>query len=115
MSEFQWWVLIVGLVVGGTVVGLVTRSFTRHDADLEADEREAEATFLASHLTAGGGAVDRATVARVLEAHREYLELPAPDAIVSAEGSARDRHPDDEADGIGHGGRGATDRDLPGA
>ena len=85
MTEFQWWVLIVGLVVGGTVVGLLTTSFQRTDADLEADEREAEATFIAGHLSSAGAAVDAATVASVLEAHREYLGLPAPVAIVPAD------------------------------
>lgn len=112
MAEFQWWVLIAGLVAGGTVVGLLTARFSRTDADLEPDEREAEATFIAHHLSAGGESIDRGTVARVLEAHREYLGLPAPVAIVPADGSAADRHPDEEADDVGHAGRGAADRDL---
>ncbi len=86
MNEFEWWSLIVGLVVGGTVVGLLTTTFARRDDDLEADEREAEATFIASHLTGGGTPVDRELVVRVLDAHREYLGLPAPIAIVPAEG-----------------------------
>jgi hypothetical protein len=123
MVEFQWWVLILGLVAGGTLVGLLTASFSRRDADLAADERKAEATFIAGHL-----ALDRATVEDVLEAHREYLGLPAPDAIVPADEyvrsdaaidfavvSAGDRDPDDEPDDVGHGRRGAADRDLPSA
>ncbi|HYL41309.1 MAG TPA: hypothetical protein VET90_08380 [Candidatus Binatus sp.] len=115
MAEFQWWVLIVGLVVGGSVVGFLTASFSRHDVDLESDERAAEATFIASHLASTGLAVDPPTVDRILEAHRQYLALPAPLAIVPADGSAGDRHPDDEADEVGHGGGGGADRDLPSA
>src|SRR5512135_1887579 len=88
MAEFQWWVLILGLVAGGTVVGLLTTSFSRTDDDLEADERAAESTFIANHLAAGGEPVDPALVARVLEIHREYLGLPAPTAIVAAEDQA---------------------------
>jgi hypothetical protein len=117
MSGFQWWVLIVGLALGGGGVWLLTTSFARRDLDLEPDEREAEATFIAGHLASGGHPIDRETVARVLEAHREYLGLPAPIAIVAPDGSAGeplsgDRDPDDEADDIGHGRSRPADRDL---
>lgn len=127
MSGFQWWLLIVGLVVGGAVVAVLTMNAARGDADLAADEREAEATFIAAHLADRGVGIDRATVARVLEAHREYLALPAPDAIVPAESIPGDgwvlgeasspagRHPDGEPDDVGDRGGSGTDRDLPGA
>lgn len=92
MNEFEWWTLIVGLVVGGTVVGLLTTMFARRDEDLEADEREAEAIFIANHLAAGGVPVDPELVARVLDAHREYLNLPAPIAIVPAEEGPAEGH-----------------------
>jgi hypothetical protein len=85
MAEFQWWVFIVGLAVGGTVVGMLVTRLQRTDADLEADEREAEAMFIAGHLSDSGTRVDAATVAVILEAHREYLGLPAPVAIVPAD------------------------------
>jgi hypothetical protein len=124
MTEFQWWVLIAGLAVGGTVVALMTMSIPRGDDDLAADERAAEATFIAAHLSAEGGGVDPTTVERVLEAHREYLGLPVPDAIVPAEAvppeaaspaaaSAGDGDPDRDADEVGHGGGGGADEDLP--
>ncbi len=85
MSPFDWWVLIVGLVAGGTIVALLSADLSRHDEDLAADEREAEATFIAAHLGSQGGQVDRDSVGRVLQAHREYLRLPTPDAIVGGE------------------------------
>lgn len=93
MAEFQWWVFIVGLAVGGTVVGMLVTRFQRTDADLEADEREAEAMFLAGHLSDRGTRVDAATVAVILEAHREYLGLPAAVAIVPADSPPGDAPP----------------------
>ena len=121
MSEFQWWLLIAGLVVGGTVVALLTLRIPRDDGDLAGDEQVAEAAFIAGHLSAEGRRVDAATVARVLEAHREYLALPVPDAIVPAVGeasaqgkaSAADRYPDRAPDQVGDRGRGGPDQDLP--
>src|SRR5512143_4007953 len=113
MAEFQWWLLIVGLVVGGTVVGLLSARFARTDGDLAADERAAESTFIAANLGTAGGRIDRATVATILEAHREYLGLPAPDAIVREGSSAGDGHPDGKAHDVGDAGRRAADGDLP--
>jgi hypothetical protein len=129
MSEFQWWLLIVGLVIGGTVVGLLTANFSRDETDLDPDERDAEATFIAGHLRAAGHLIDAADAARVLEAHREYLGLPAPVAIVPADraaaweppgspdrtgggASAGDRDADDETDDVRDRGGRAADRDL---
>ncbi len=142
MSPFDWWVLIVGLVAGGTIVALLSADLSRHDADLAADEREAEATFIAAHLGSEGRPLDRDSVGRVLQVHREYLRLPTPDAIVGggppdlgkppaagevsatgeapaagepaapAEASAGDRHPDGEPHEVGHGGGGGADRHL---
>ena len=117
MNEIQWWLLIVGLVAGGAVVAVLTMSPRRTDDDLPPDERNAEATFIAAHLEATGENVDRATVARILETHREYLGLPAPDAIVPAESilgdSAADRDPDRPADEVRDDGGGPADDDLP--
>ena len=118
MAEFQWWLLIVGLITGGAVVALMTMDTSRRDEDLPDDEQAAEATFLTAQLAIGGRPVDRDSVARVLAAHRDYLRLPPPDAIVPFDPAARaasagDGHPDDEADDVGHGRSGRTDRDLP--
>jgi hypothetical protein len=120
MAEFQWWLLIVGLVVGGAIVALLTMDTSRGDEDLPEDERAAEATFIATQLAGEGRAVDDETVAAVLRAHRAYLRLPAPDAIVPVDalmaGGARstgDGHPDDEANDVGHRRGADADRDLP--
>jgi hypothetical protein len=125
MAEFQWWLLIVGLVAGGTIVALLMMDASRRDEDVPSDEAAAEATFIAARLAGTDRPIEAPAVARVLAAHREYLRLPPPDALVEidpAEGtptppawSARDRHPDEEPDDVGHGGRASPDRDLPGA
>ena len=59
-AEFNWWLLIVGLVVGAGLVWFVVADSRRRDADIEADERPREAIWL-------------------LELHRVYLESPPPD------------------------------------
>ena len=88
MAEFDWWLLVLGLVVGGGLVYLVLADSARREADLEAKELEAEATFISERLADQGLKVSREDVADVLREHRAYLTLPPPDAIVS---------PDDEA------------------
>ena len=44
MAEFDWWLLVLGLVVGGGLVYLVLADGARRDADLEAEELPAEAS-----------------------------------------------------------------------
>lgn len=126
MAEFQWWLLIVGLIAGGAIVALLTMDTSRHDDDLPDDEQAAEVTFIAAQLAGEGRPVDDDAVAAVLEAHRAYLRLPPPDAVVPVDDvaprearpsraapSARDRDPDDEADDVGHRSGARPDRDLP--
>jgi hypothetical protein len=111
MAEFQWWLLLVGLVAGGALVAVLTMDFSRRDADLEPDEQAAEATFISTELAAEGRHLDRDDVAAVLRVHRDYLRLPPPDGLEPASAGDRDADhaPDDVRD---DGGRGA-DEDLP--
>jgi hypothetical protein len=81
MAEFQWWLLIVGIVAGGGLVAVLSMDGSRRDADIADDERRAEATLIARWLAEKGRPVDRAEVVAVLDAHREYLALPPPDRI----------------------------------
>jgi hypothetical protein len=83
MAEFQWWLLIVGLVAGGGVVALVFMDGARLDRDVEQDERAAEATWISDRLAMEGHTVDRRTAEAVLWAHGEYLTLPPPDRILT--------------------------------
>ncbi len=79
MAEFQWWLLIVGLVAGGGLVGVVLMNNARREADLLDEERSAEATWVAGWLATEGRSLDRDDVEAVLLAHRDYLDLPPPD------------------------------------
>ncbi len=83
-AEFNWWLLIVGLVIGAGLVYLVLADSSRRDADLAADELPREATWIATSMAAEGRPIDPPTAERVLELHRAYLAAPPPD-------------PDDEA------------------
>jgi hypothetical protein len=83
MAEFQWWLLLVGLVAGGGLVALVLMDSARREQDVEAEEIPAEATWIAERMRAHGRRVDPSDVEEVLLQHREYLASPPPDVIVS--------------------------------
>jgi hypothetical protein len=119
MAEFQWWLLIVGLVAGGGLVFVVSMDGRRREEDVEGLERQAEATWIADQLAARDREplLDPQTVEAVLRVHREYLSLPPPDRLV-VEGhefeapESLDRDPDRPPDDGGNDGRGGPDEDL---
>ena len=78
-AEFNWWLLIVGLVVGAGLVWFVVADSRRRDADIDADERPREALWLSAVLGREGRPVNPETVDRLLELHKVYLESPPPD------------------------------------
>jgi hypothetical protein len=100
MAEFQWWLLIVGVVAGAGLVVVVFMDGARREVDIAEDERSAEATWISSWLSAEGRFVDRDDAEAVLRAHREYLALPPPDRIVPVDdvGSSTDSHATQPAD-----------------
>jgi hypothetical protein len=85
MAEFQWWLLIVGVVAGAGLVAVVFMDGARREVDVAEDERRAEATWISTSLGAEGRSVDREDAEAVLRAHREYLALPPPDRLVPLE------------------------------
>jgi hypothetical protein len=84
VSEFNWWLLIVGLVVGAGLVWLVLADSARRDADLEATELPAEAAWIAETMTDQGRPIDRSDAEEVLRLHRAYLAAPPPDDELDA-------------------------------
>ena len=84
-AEFNWWLLIVGLVVGAGLVWFVVADSRRRDADIDADERPREALWLAAVLGREGRPVAPETVARLLDLHQVYLESPPPDEPIPQE------------------------------
>jgi hypothetical protein len=125
MAEFQWWLLLVGLVAGGGLVAIVSMDSRRREEDLADAERRAEATWIADRLYARDPSLDPDTVATILQVHREYLSLPPPDRLLIdgephtldgrpiREAPALDRGPDEVADDVGDDGRRRADEDLP--
>ena len=92
-AEFNWWLLIVGLVIGAALTWLVMADLTRRDVDVDAAEQASEARWIATIMTDTGQPVAPEWVAEVLRLHRDYLAAPPPDDPVLV--------PDDE-DGTDH-------------
>lgn len=116
MAEFQWWLLIVGVVAGGGLVAVVSMESRRREQDISELEQRAEASWIADQL-AGRGGPDAPTVEAVLRSHREYLSLQPPDRLIvedddDPDSFALDRYPDREPDHIGDDGRRGPDEDL---
>lgn len=86
MAEFQWWLLLLGLVAGGGIVAVVYLDGARRDQDIEERELPAEASWISDRLAARGQPVHPATVERVLLEHRAYRLAPPPDELVLLEG-----------------------------
>lgn len=91
-AEFNWWLLFVGIVVGGALTWLVLAEASRRDRELGEQELDAEAAWIAGSL--GQPTVDAKVASDVLRAHRRYLGFPPPDALVDR----RDLVPGDATD-----------------
>ena len=105
MADFQWWLLLVGLVAGGGLVAVMSMDGKRREVDLDALERVAEANWIAERLAGSAESVDGSTVESILRLHREYLAMPPPDAFL--EGTA-----DGVADDVGDDRGSGADEDL---
>jgi hypothetical protein len=123
VAEFQWWLLIVGLVAGGGLVAIVLMESTRNDWDMAEDERRAEATWISQWLASEGRTIDGDDAEAVLRAHRDYLALPPPDRLEpvatirarpSSGASSADADADREAHDVGDDRGRSADHDLPG-
>jgi hypothetical protein len=108
MAEFQWWLLLVGLVAGGGLVAVVSMDGRRREEDLDELERRAEATWIADQLAARDRRLDARTVESVLRIHREYLGLPPPDRFLELSDGDADGDADDVGDDRGR----RADEDL---
>lgn len=87
IAEFQWWLLIVGLVIGGGLTATVLFDGARRDEDIAESELPSEAAWIAERSAADGRHIDLDAIETVLRAHRAYRGLPAPD-VIPAIGSA---------------------------
>ena len=80
-AEFNWWLLVVGLVVGAGLVWFIVQDSRRREADVEAGERIREAAWLSATLAQEGWTVHPEAAERLLDLHRAYLEAPPPDDV----------------------------------
>ena len=78
-AEFNWWLLIVGLVVGAGLVWLVVADSRRRETDLTELEREGEAQWIAAAMADAGRDVDETDVLDILRLHTAYLAAVPPD------------------------------------
>ena len=94
-AEFNWWLLIVGLVVGAALTWLVMADLTRRDADVDAAEQAGEARWIATILTDSGQPIGPDRVNEVLRLHRDYLAAPPPDdpLLLAEDDQATNRPP----------------------
>jgi hypothetical protein len=93
MNEFSWWLLIVGLVVGGGLAWLVLADSSRREDEISEQELRSEAIWIAAMLADSGRPIEPGLAEEILRLHREYLASPPPDAPIPADG----RQPTDEA------------------
>ena len=94
-AEFNWWLLMVGLVVGAGLVWFVVADQRRREVDIDDAERAQEAVWLSANLEDEGYEVTPQTAERLLALHRAYLESPPPDQA-SGPGTGPSELPDDD-------------------
>jgi hypothetical protein len=78
-AEFNWWLLIVGLVVGAGLVWLVVADSRRREVDVREAERAAEALWIAEAMADAGRPIGDGDVLDVLRLHAAYLAASPPD------------------------------------
>ena len=78
ISEFNWWLLLLGLAVGGGLTWLVMAETRRREQDLEEEDLVDEAVWLEERLAEEGREVSPDTIERVVQLHREYLAVVPP-------------------------------------
>lgn len=90
-AEFNWWLLIVGLVIGAGLVWLILADGRRREVDVEDTERPSEVRWITTAMTDAGHPMNDDDVLDVLRLHAAYLSGPPPDATGSPQAGERER------------------------
>ena len=98
MSEFNWWLLIVGLVIGAGLVWLILADSHRRESEISEIELPAEAAWIAATMEEAGQPLDAETAERVLLLHRAYLASLPPDELDTDLGETLDQDPEPDPD-----------------
>ena len=77
-AEFNWWLLIVGLVIGAGLVWFVLLDPRRREDEVTEAERPIEAAWLSATLADEGIVVSPAITERLLSLHAAYLATSEP-------------------------------------
>jgi hypothetical protein len=77
-AEFNWWLLIVGLVAGGGLVWLVLADWGHQDDAASQRELEAESTWIAEAMQDRGEPVDPKLAEDLLRLHRTWQASTHP-------------------------------------
>jgi hypothetical protein len=81
-AEFNWWLLLLGLVVGGGLTWLVLAETRRREQDVEDAELPEEAVWIEARMAEEGAPADLETIERVVQLHRAYLSVVPPGAAL---------------------------------
>jgi hypothetical protein len=76
-AEFQWWLLLVGLVIGALLVFLVMVDFSRSSEEQAEAELVKEAEWISGLLRSSDGEIEPALIEEILRLNREWLAGPA--------------------------------------
>ena len=80
-TEFNWWLLIVGLAIGAGVVWLILATTRRDEGDVTERERESEARWIGDAMRKAGRRIDDTDALDILRLHEAYLAAPPPDEV----------------------------------
>ena len=94
-AEFNWWLLLLGLVVGGGLTWLVLADTRRREQDLEDDELAEEAAWLEARMAEEGTPLPADTLERVVQLHRAYLAIAPSEETLEGDAWLTDTSPDD--------------------
>ncbi len=87
-AEFNWWLLIVGLVIGAALVWVILADSARREADVTERERDSEARWIGEALRGRGARITDTDIREILDLHAAYLDSPPPDDPIEDDDAA---------------------------